>query len=63
MATAVREALAKARNSAVHLELRDIYTPDDPDFAAWRSGVRFDPAERWRSWFDLVVSTRARTAG
>ncbi|WP_413801533.1 DUF6879 family protein [Streptomyces iranensis] len=60
MATAVREALASARRSAVHLELRDIYTPGDPDFADWRAGVRFDPAERWRSWFDLVVATTAR---
>lgn len=28
----------------VHLEMRDIYTPDDPDFADWRAGVPFDPA-------------------
>ncbi|MEU1945986.1 DUF6879 family protein [Streptomyces sp. NPDC020125] len=60
MATAVREALINARRSAVHLEMRDIYTPDDPDFADWRAGARFDPAERWRSWFDLVVSTVSR---
>ncbi|MFD7501623.1 DUF6879 family protein [Streptomyces sp. NPDC059850] len=60
MATAVREALEKAQRSAVHLEMRDIYTPDDPDFADWRAGVRFDPAERWQSWFDLVVATVSR---
>lgn len=60
MATAVREALAQAQRSAVHLEMRDLYTPDDPDFADWRAGVDFDPAERWRSWFDVVVSATAR---
>ena len=60
MATAVREALAQAQRSAVHLEMRDLYTPDDPDFADWRGGVDFDPAERWRSWFDVVVSATAR---
>lgn len=60
MTTAVREALGRARSSAVHLEMRDIYTLDDPDFADWRAGVRFDPAERWKSWFDLVVSTVSR---
>lgn len=60
MATAVREALARAQRSAVHLEMRDLYTPDDPDFADWRAGVDFDPAERWRSWFDVVVSATAR---
>ncbi|RNG26985.1 DUF6879 family protein [Streptomyces botrytidirepellens] len=60
MATAVREALGKAQRSAVHLEMRDIYTPDDPDFADWRAGVRFDPAERWQGWFDLVVATVSR---
>ncbi|MFS7872939.1 MULTISPECIES: DUF6879 family protein [Streptomyces] len=57
MATAVRQALINARRSAVHLEMRDIYTPGDPDFADWRAGVRFAPSGRWRSWFDLVVST------
>ncbi|MER5889560.1 DUF6879 family protein [Streptomyces sp. NPDC001941] len=63
MATAVREALAKAQRSAVHLEMRDSYMRDDPEFIRWQEGHRYDPADRaswWRSWLDVVVATTAR---
>ncbi|MFH8339055.1 DUF6879 family protein [Streptomyces sp. AM6-12] len=61
----VREGLAQARRSAVHLEMRDRYTPDDPEFARWRAGHRYagDPdnlPDWWGSWRDLVVGTTAR---
>ncbi|MFJ4804586.1 MULTISPECIES: DUF6879 family protein [Streptomyces] len=61
----VREGLAQARHSAVHLEMRDRYTPDDPEFARWRAGHRYagDPAnlpDWWGSWRDLVGETTAR---
>ncbi|MFB7474712.1 DUF6879 family protein [Kitasatospora sp. NPDC056184] len=61
----VREGLAKARCSAVHLEMRDSYTPDDPEFARWRAGYRYDndPAKLpdwWGSWADLVAETTGR---
>jgi hypothetical protein len=46
-----------ARSSAWHLELRDSYTPDDPDWLDWQAGKRFDPAERWSDWSDLVRAT------
>jgi hypothetical protein len=49
-----------ATSSACHLEMRDSYTPDDPDWRDWRQGRRFDPAERWRDWFDLMRETTAR---
>jgi hypothetical protein len=49
-----------ATGSAIHLEMRDAYEPDDPDWIDWRDGQRFDPAERWREWFDLVSETTAR---
>lgn len=49
-----------AARTASHLELRDTYTPDDPDWRDWREGRRFDPAERWRDWFDLIRDTVAR---
>jgi hypothetical protein len=39
------------------MELRDSYTPDDPDWLEWQAGQRFDPAERWSGWSDLVRST------
>jgi hypothetical protein len=39
------------------MEMRDAYTPDDPDWLDWRAGLRFDPAERWASWSGLVRAT------
>jgi len=54
------ELLGTAVRSAVHLEMRDSYTPDDPDWRDWREGRRFDPAERYREWFDLITETIAR---
>ncbi|MFE7607540.1 DUF6879 family protein [Streptomyces celluloflavus] len=61
----VREGLAKARHSAEHLEMRDIYTPDDPEFARWRAGHRYgnDRAKLpdwWATWRNLVAETTAR---
>ncbi|HEV3058975.1 MAG TPA: hypothetical protein VGY48_12055 [Vicinamibacterales bacterium] len=61
--TAVREALAKAQRSAVHLEMRDSYMLDDPEFIAWQRGRRLDPADRstwWRPWLDVVADATAR---
>jgi hypothetical protein len=39
------------------MEMRDAYTPDDPDWLDWQAGHRFDPAERWASWSGLVRAT------
>ncbi|MFE9934485.1 DUF6879 family protein [Streptomyces sp. NPDC005533] len=63
MATAVREALAKAQRSAMHLEMRDSYMLDDPEFVRWQQGLRYDPADRqswWRSWLDVVAEATGR---
>ncbi|MEU3001224.1 MULTISPECIES: DUF6879 family protein [unclassified Streptomyces] len=52
-----RDALARARRSAVHLELRDAYMLDDPGYIAWQQGVRLDRGERstwWNGWHDAV---------
>jgi hypothetical protein len=49
-----------AAHSAVHLETRDSYMPADPDWLDWQAGRKFDPAERWRGWFDLVAAAVAR---
>lgn len=54
------ELFAKCERSAVHLELRDTYTPDDPVYLDWKAGVRIDAVERWRDWFGLVKATVAR---
>ncbi|MER5782080.1 DUF6879 family protein [Streptomyces mobaraensis] len=53
------DLLRSADRSAVHLEMRDVYTVDNETerFAAWRRGHRLDPADRtswWRPWHDLV---------
>jgi hypothetical protein len=60
--SATHEMLCSAKRAAVHLEMRDAYTPDDPDWLDWQAGNRFDPAEReeWRGWFDLIAATVAR---
>jgi uncharacterized protein DUF6879 len=57
---ATYELFRSAVRSASHLEMRDSYTPEDPDWQDWRAGRRFDPAERWRGWFDLISGTTSR---
>lgn len=54
------ELFRNAASSAIHLEMRDTYEPDDPDWLDWREGRRFDPAERWHGWFSLISETTAR---
>ncbi len=54
-----KDLFRAATRSAVHLEMRDGYMRD-ADFLQWQAGQRFDPAERWRSWFDLVQQTTGR---
>jgi hypothetical protein len=47
----------------MHLEMRDAYTPDDPDWNEWKGGHHFNPAERWSDWFDLMRETTGRGIG
>jgi hypothetical protein len=42
------------------LELRDSYTPEDPNWRDWREGRRFNPAERYHTWFNLIAAATAR---
>lgn len=53
------ELIHAARHSAFHLEMRDVYGLDD-DYQEWTSGNRFDPAERWPWWIDLISGSVAR---
>ncbi|MFD7719135.1 DUF6879 family protein [Streptomyces sp. NPDC059814] len=58
-----RNALARTRLSAVHLESRDSYMLDDPEFLAWQQGKRLDPSDRpswWGGWHDAVADAVAR---
>jgi hypothetical protein len=54
------ELMASAHYSAVHLEMRDFYTPRDPIFLDWKAGKQFDPVERMADWFRGRLSTIAR---
>ena len=54
------ELFRTAIRRALHLEMRDGYPPDDPDWLEWKAGGRFDPAERWRVWGDLMRETTGR---
>ncbi|MFJ5229587.1 DUF6879 family protein [Kitasatospora sp. NPDC088391] len=58
-----RNALAQAQRTAVHLEMRDAYMLDDPEFIAWKGGKRLDQADRatwWNSWHDVVAEAVGR---
>ncbi|WP_283133895.1 DUF6879 family protein [Rhizohabitans arisaemae] len=54
------ELFAGCVRSAVHLEMRDMYTPDDPVYLDWKADVPVNAVERWREWYDLIVATVAR---
>ena len=54
------ELIAGAQSSAVHLEMRDSYVPDDPSFIAWQGGPPYDRAEREVTWHGLIGGARAR---
>jgi hypothetical protein len=59
------DLLRSAVRSAVHLEMRDGYTPDDADWLAWQGGDHFDPGTRhgWRTWFELMQAAVGRGVG
>jgi hypothetical protein len=48
------DLLRAAESSVEHLEMRDIYTPRDPDYLRWLDGDHFDPADRWPDWIQAV---------
>ncbi len=54
------ELMASAHHGAVHLEMRDSYTPNDLIFRDWKAGKQFDPVERMADWFQGRLSTVAR---
>jgi hypothetical protein len=53
------ELIAAITTSAVHLESRDAYTPDDPAFLDWKAG-RPVSAPAGTAWYDLVREYTAR---
>jgi hypothetical protein len=53
------ELIKDATVSAVHLEMRDQYTPDDPVFLRWLAGTP-DPDPVYPDWYDLARTLTAR---
>jgi hypothetical protein len=47
------ELIAATTRSAVHLEMRDAYTPSDRQFLEWKAG-KPRPAPASPAWYDLV---------
>ncbi|WP_371784666.1 DUF6879 family protein [Streptosporangium subroseum] len=52
--------LASAQREAVHLEMRDTYTPDDPCYVEWQKSRIIDVDTHWQEWRDEVRNTVAR---
>jgi hypothetical protein len=53
--------LRACTSSAVHLEMRDVYTPADPWFLAWLAGDRDEFDRRLtRPWLDLIREVTCR---
>jgi hypothetical protein len=51
------ELIATTTTSAVHLEMRDVYTPSDPEYLAWRAGKPIDAVldSGGGDWWDNLV--------
>lgn len=55
------DMLSGCHRTAVHLEMRDTYTPDDLQFLRWKEEGVIDPEEtRWVQWTNLVRSALER---
>lgn len=54
-----RDLIAEATTSAVHLETRDAYTPDDPQYLDWLAGKPI-PEPALPDWHALVRAHVAR---
>ncbi|WP_433227657.1 DUF6879 family protein [Actinomadura formosensis] len=54
------ELLTSTKGSAIHLEMRDTYTPDDPKFLAWRETGALEGFGAGSAWFGLIRGAVAR---
>ena len=54
------ERLHATQHTAVHLEMRDSYTPGDATYLAWRRGEQLDMVEFYRPWTELVQEAVGR---
>ena len=53
------QLIANTHESAIHLEMRDNYTPRGPVFVDWKAGIPIEFG-RHQAWVDLVGATIAR---
>ncbi|WP_245681665.1 DUF6879 family protein [Actinomadura kijaniata] len=58
--TAFDELITGCASSAVHLEMRDMYTPSDPSYRAFIGGPPYDRTQRERGWHALLAPAVAR---
>ncbi|MCX4445145.1 hypothetical protein OHA46_31500 [Streptomyces sp. NBC_00708] len=56
---AFAELIAQTEHSALHLEMRDVYTPKGPVFVDWQKGVPIE-YDRHGDWIDLVQGAITR---
>ncbi|MBG0831576.1 hypothetical protein HS041_27975 [Planomonospora sp. ID67723] len=59
----LEQHLAVCTRSALHLEMRDGYTLNDPDYHAWQAGHRINLDDRtswWRPWLQNITDATAR---
>jgi hypothetical protein len=54
------ELLADTQRSAVHLEMRDVYEPDNPDYKNWLKGGPAIGDDDWSDWCELIGSAVKR---
>lgn len=54
------DLIAGTQRTAVHLEMRDAYSPADPSFIAWKGGPPYDRTQREADWHALIGGARAR---
>ncbi|WP_113699269.1 DUF6879 family protein [Nonomuraea lactucae] len=54
------DLIGQCRHTAMHLELRDTYTPDDPVYLDWKAGHAIDAVARWPEWVELATTTIRR---
>jgi hypothetical protein len=59
-APSFEDLMAATATSAVHLEMRDTYTPTDPEFVHWLATGSITWSTADREWYDLVRATVAR---
>lgn len=48
------DLIAGTQRTAVHLEMRDAYSPADPSFIAWKGGPPYDRTQREADWHALI---------